>query len=56
MWLVGERPWAVEPAGTPDLEDRIADWMARQQSTSWVVALLVLGTLLALMVLFALSR
>ena len=56
MWLVGERPWRQESDGSPDLEERIADWMARQQASSWLVSALLLGTLLALMVAFALSR
>lgn len=54
--LLSERPWSFESRDRNDLEERVANWMARQEPTSWVVSSIVLGTTFMAMVLFALTR
>ena len=39
-----------------DLEERVTDWIARQESSSWLLTALALGTTFLAMVLFAASR
>ena len=54
-WL-GERLWSLEPRDGNDLEERVVSWLARQESTSWIVSTLVLGGAFVAMLLFAVSR
>ncbi len=56
MRVFGERSWSFESRSGNDLEERVANWIARQEPTSWVATTLVLGTTLVAMVLFALSH
>jgi len=53
---IGERLWSFELRGRNDLEERVASWIARQESTSWIISAMVLGTSFVAMVLFAVSR
>lgn len=54
--LLGERPWPFESRDGNDLEERVADWLARQEPTSWIVSTIVLGSAFFAMVLLAVSR
>ncbi len=54
-WL-GERLSSLELRNGNDLEERVASWIARQESSSWIISIMVLGSSFAAMVLFAISR
>lgn len=54
-WL-GGRLWPSELRDGNDLEERVASWIARQESTSWIISTIGIGTAFIAMVLFAVSR
>lgn len=54
-WL-GEKLWSFELRDGNDLEARVASWIAKQESSSWIIAIMVLGSSFLAMVLFAISR
>ena len=53
---LGEKLWSFELRDGNDLEERVASWIARQESSSWIISIVVLGSSFAAMVLFAVSR
>jgi hypothetical protein len=56
MWSLRERAWSLRSREGDDLEQTVADWLTQQEAADWLPSALVLSTLLAAMVLFAVSR
>jgi hypothetical protein len=56
MWSFGEKAWSGKTRSGEDLEELVANWLQQQEPADWLPSALVLSTLLAAMVLFAVSR
>ena len=54
--LFGRRPWSADDHAGNDLEESVANWLARQEPTSWIGPAIMLSMTLAAIVLFAVSR